>query len=57
MNRQSKGQNRETFNAAVNKIPGLYNTDCSVRIAHVEGSDVKPYDFFNLTAAMRTQHL
>ena len=57
MNRQSKGQNRETYNAAINKIPGLYNGDCKVRVAAVEGSEIKPYDFFNLTAGMRTGHL
>ena len=57
MNRQSKGQNRETYNAAINKIPGLYNGDCKVRVAAIEGSEIKPYDFFNLTAGMRTGHL
>lgn len=57
MNRQSKGQNRETYNSAVNKIPGLYNQGCIVQIAPLEGSKVEPYDFFNLTAGMRSTYL
>ena len=57
MNRQSKGQNRETYNAAINKIPGLYNQGCKVEIAPLEGSKIEPYDFFNLTTQMRTTYL
>lgn len=32
LNRQSKGVVRETFNSAVNRIPGLYNEHCEVEV-------------------------
>ena len=53
-NRQSKGVCRETYNAAVNRIPGLYNEQCQVEIAPLEDCEVVAYDHFNLTATMRT---
>ena len=43
-NRQSRGICRETFNAAVNKIPGIYNEHCEVEIEPLEGSIVAEYD-------------
>ena len=33
---------RETFNAAVNKIPGIYNEHCQVEIEPLEGSTIMP---------------
>ena len=60
MNRQSRGVCREVFNGAVNKIPGVYNEHCVVEIEPVGPADdvsdalVTNYDYFNLTAAMRT---
>mmetsp|Transcript_14724 Transcript_14724/g.19951 ORF Transcript_14724/g.19951 Transcript_14724/m.19951 type:complete len:192 (+) Transcript_14724:112-687(+) len=57
VNRQSKGVCRETFNPAVNRIPGLYNVNCVLEVATLPGCDVMAYDHFNLTATMRTQYL
>ena len=56
-NRQSKGQCRETFNAAVNRIPGLYNERCQVEVEPLQNCEVMEYDYFNLTAQMRTTYL
>lgn len=56
-NRQSKGQCREVFNSAINKIPGIYNDACQVEIEPLENCEVAQYDHFNLTATMRTQYL
>ena len=55
-NRQSRGMCRDTFNSAVNKIPGAYNPDCIVEVESLENSAVADYDFFNLNATMRTQY-
>lgn len=41
----------------MNKIPGLYNEHCTVEVEPVNDSTVAPYDYFNLTATMRTQFL
>ena len=56
-NRQSRGVCRETFNVAVNRIPGIYNEHCQVEIEVLDESIVSQYDQFNLTATMRTQFL
>ena len=53
-NRQSRGVCRDTFNVAVNKIPGIYNEHCQVEVEALEGCVVSQYDQFNLTASMRT---
>lgn len=56
-NRQSKGICRDTFNSAINRIPGIYNEHCQVEVEPLEGAEVYEYDQFNLTATMRTQFL
>ena len=48
---------RDTFNVAVNKIPGIYNEHCQVEVEPFDGFTVSQYDQFNLTASMRTQYL
>ena len=45
---------RETFNSSVNKIPGKYNENCEVEVEPLEDAEVERFDFFNLTAKMRT---